>query len=35
MIYFLGQKPHNSEKKEKSAKGGRMERERERELNDY
>lgn len=30
---FLGQKPHNSEKKEKSAKGGRMER--ERELNDY
>lgn len=33
MIYFLGQKPHNSEKKEKSPKGGRMER--ERELNDY
>lgn len=25
---FLGQKPHNSEKKEKSAKGGRLERER-------
>lgn len=33
MIYFLGQKHHNSEKKEKSAKGGRMER--ERELNEY